>query len=544
MTLINRTPTRLAFSLLLLLSLLFSISAPAQKRRAAATSKKANSKKESSKKENAKNARSDRGREKSTREARADRGRGKSSAAREERAAKRDNDKGRGGRAQARLEARREAERRRREAIEAARRAELARQAALARQRAADQALRDEAMANIAKDSTVGEDLEVRRVAVAALGGHAGTIVVMDPKTGRVYTVVNQEWAVRRGFKPCSTVKLVTGLAGLTEKVIDPGTTVNISSSSIDLTDSLAYSANGYFQNVGGRLGFERMMQYARELGLGERTGINFPMEYQGRIPVYKTGFALNRMCSHGDDIEITPIQLANMVSAIANGGKLMVPRLPRTPEETFQFKPEIKRRLNISQEALTRILPGMIGAVNYGTGKGAYAPVLPAAGKTGTCIGQGSWLGLFGSFAPVANPRLAVVVITRGSGERGRIAAAITGKIYRGLESRFGVLSNSNERLATTPADLTPRPKIDARTAATLSAEEEGDEAGETERVTTDSLPSTSGASKNKSVIMTAPVRPTETTTLPAASAPSSTRGKGGSSEEQRPRRVLTTRP
>ncbi|MBD0370264.1 MAG: hypothetical protein ICV60_05475 [Pyrinomonadaceae bacterium] len=548
MTLINRTPTRLAFSLLLL-SLLFSISVPAQKRRAAVTkketSRKESSRKESSKRDTARNSRAERNREKTARDRRDDKRRGKESA-RDERTARRDSNKrdDKRGRAASRLEARREAERRRREAIEAARRAEIARQAAIARQRAADQALRDEAMANIAKDSIVGEDMEVRRVAVAALGGRAGTVVVMDPKTGQVYSVVNQEWALRRGFKPCSTVKLVTGLAGLTEKVIDPNSTVNISSSSIDLTDSLAYSNNGYFQNVGGRVGFERMIQYARELGLGERTGINYPMEYEGRVPVYKTGYAVNHMCSHGDDFEVTPIQLANMVSAIANGGKLMVPRLPRTPQETFQFKPEVKRKLNIPQDALQRMIPGMIGAVNYGTGKGAYDSMLPAAGKTGTCSGQGRWLGLFGSFAPVGNPRLAVVVITRGSSERGRIAASIAGKIYKGLESRFGVLSNGreNQNLATTPAGLTPRPKIDAKTAAALSDEEEGDVGQEPGGVTTDSLPSTSGASKNKSVVMTAPTRPTETTTRPAASTQQGS--GGGNSVNERPRRVLTTRP
>jgi hypothetical protein len=540
MTRINRIPSRLApISLLLLLSLLFSIQAPAQKRRAAASKKE-------SKKESTRNARADRGREKASKDSRSERGRGKQSA-REERAAKRDEGRGRAGRAASRLEARREAERRRREAIEAARRAELARQAAIARQRAADQALRDEAMANIAKDSTIGEDLEVRRIAVSALGGRAGTVVVMDPKTGQVYTVVNQDWALRRGFKPCSTVKLVTGLAGLTEKVIDPSSTVNISTSSIDLTDSLAYSNNGYFQNVGGRVGFERMIQYARELGLGERTGINFPAEYEGRVPVYKSGYAVNHMCSHGDDFEVTPIQLANMVSAIANGGKLMVPRLPRTPQETVQFKPEVKRKLNIPQDALLRMIPGMIGAVNYGTGKGAYDSMLPAAGKTGTCIGQGSWLGLFGSFAPVGNPRLAVVVVTRGSGERGRVAAAIAGKIYKGLEGRFGVLGNGkdNDRIANTPVDLTPRPKIDPKTAAALSDEEEGDTSQEPAGQTTDSLPSTSGASRNKSVIMTAPTRPTETTTRPAQTPYSSQQSGGGSSStNERPRRVLTTRP
>ncbi len=537
MTLNNHTPTRFALSLLLL-SLLFSISAPAQRRRAAAPSKK-----ENSKKDNARNARTARGREKSAKDERADRSRGKASA-REKQTASRDDRKGKAGRAASRLEARREAERRRREAIEAARRAEIARQAAIARQRAADQSLRDEAMANIAKDETTGEDLEVRRIAVAALGGRAGTVVVMDPKTGRVYTVVNQEWALRRGFKPCSTVKLVTGLAGLTEKVIDPASTVNVSSNSIDLTDSLAYSNNGYFQNVGGRVGFDRMIRYARELGLGERTGINFPSEYQGRVPVYKTGYAVNHMCSHGDDFEVTPIQLATLVSAIANGGKLLVPHMPRTPKETVQFKTEVRRQLNIPQDALLRMIPGMIGSVNYGTGKGAYDAMLPAAGKTGTCIGQGSWLGLFGSFAPVANPRLAVVVVTRGSGERGRVAAGIAGKIYKGLESRFGGVGTGNNMLATTPADLTPRPKIDPKAAAALSDEEEGDTADDAGGVTSDSLPSTSGASKNKSVVMTAPTRPTETTVRPIPAPSTVQQQTGGTSNEQRPRRVLTTRP
>ena len=546
MTLIKRTPTRVALSLLLLLSLLFSIT-PAQRRRAAKPAdKKQSAKKQTAK--SAKNARADRGRssrDKSARDSRSARGR---SSAREKETARASRDDRKGGRAQSRrerqLEARRDAERRRREAMEAARRREQARQEALARQRAADQALRDEAAANIARDQTTGEDLEIRRIAVAALGNHAGTVVVMNPKTGQVYTVVNQDWALRRGFKPCSTVKLVTGLAGLTEHVIDPASVVNVSSNALDLTDSLAYSNNGYFQNVGGRVGFDRMIQYAKELGLGERTGINYPMESTGRIPVYKTGFAMNRMCSHGDDFEVTPIQLANMVSAIGNGGKLMVPRLPRTPQETFQFKPEVRRKLSIPQENLTRMLPGMIGAVNYGTGKGAYDSMMPAAGKTGTCIGQGSWLGLFGSFAPVVNPKLTVVVVTRGSGERGRIAAAISGKIYRALNGRFGVLSPGGDRLATTPANLQPRPKIDPRAAAAISDEEEGDTVEATGDVLTDTLPSTSGASKTRSVIMTAPTRPTEVTIKPTAPPASGAKQTGTSATEARPRRVLTTQP
>ncbi len=332
----------------------------------------------------------------------------------------------------------------RREMEEARRRAEAARQAAIARQRAIDEGMRNEAEANIAKDNSLGEDLEVRNAAVAALGHHAGTVVVMDPKTGRIYTVVNQDWALRRGFKPCSTIKLVTGVAGLCEKVIQPIETVSDGSNyRIDLTDALAYSNNQYFQHVGGQVGFDKMVSYARELGLGEKTGINYVNESPGKVPLFKSGYAVNHMSSHGDDFEVTAIQLAALVSAMSNGGKLLVPHVPRTVEENSAFKTELRRRINIDNDAWKRMVPGMIGAVNYGSGKKAYRPEQTVAGKTGTCIGQGSWLGLFTSYAPVVNPRLAIVVITRGADAHGHLPAAVAGNIYRALSSRFGTQIN-----------------------------------------------------------------------------------------------------
>jgi len=375
-------------------------------------------------------------------------------------------------------EARREAERRRREAAERARQIAIARAAAEARRRAADQALRDESAANIAKDETTGEDLEIRRAAVEALGDRAGSVVVMNPKTGQVYTVVNQDWALRRGFKPCSTIKLVTGLAGLSESVIDPVQTVNIGTGtfSLDLTDSLALSNNGYFQRVGGQVGFEKMMDYARRMGLGQRTGINHHFESPGKLPVFKEGYAVNHMSSHGDDIEVTTVQLANMASAIANGGKLLVPHLPRTPQENVRFKREEKGEVDVPKDNLRRLLPGMIGAVNYGTARRAYDPIQTVAGKTGTCTGQGAKLGLFTSFAPVHDPQLAVAVITRGSGEGGKHAASVAGNIYRRLNHRFGSRQGAPAVLANDL--LAPRPKIDARRAAEASDEEKEDEA------------------------------------------------------------------
>jgi membrane peptidoglycan carboxypeptidase len=374
--------------------------------------------------------------------------------------------------------ARREAERRRREAAERARQIALA----IARRRAADQALKDETAANIAKDETTGEDLAVRRAALDALGDRAGTVVVMNPKSGQVYTVVNQDWALRRGFKPCSTIKLVTGLAGLNEHVIDPVQTVNIgtSSFSLDLTDSLAYSNNGYFQKVGGQVGFPKMMEYARKLGLGETTGINHAAESPGRLPVFKEGYAVNHMSSHGDDIEVTAIQLARMASAIGNGGKLLVPHLPRTPQENVHFKREVKRDVNIPEDNLRRVLPGMIGAVSYGTAKRAAAPAWTVAGKTGTCTGQGSKLGLFTSYGPVHDPQLAVSVILRNSGTGGKWAAAVAGDVYRRLayDARFAPKPGSQPILANDM--LAPRPNIDPRKAAEVSDEEREEEATE----------------------------------------------------------------
>jgi membrane peptidoglycan carboxypeptidase len=374
---------------------------------------------------------------------------------------------------------------RRRALEEARRRAEAARQAAIARQRAIDEGLRNEVQSYISKDNTVGEDLEVRNAAVTALGNHAGTVVVMDPKTGRIYTVVNQEWGLRRGFKPCSTIKLVTGVAGLCEKIIAPVETVSDAGRyRIDLTDALAYSNNSYFQHVGGQVGFDKMVSYARELGLGEKTGVNYSNEYSGRVPLFKTGYAVNHMSSHGDDFEVTAIQLATLVAAMSNGGKLLAPHLPRTVDENSKFKTEVRRRINIEDDTWRRMVPGMIGAVNYGSGRKAYRPEQTVAGKTGTCIGQGAWLGLFTSYAPVVNPKLAVVVITRGTDAHRHLPAAIAGDIYRALSPRFG--TQINFQVAEGPDDESPNPNkkaaaLDEEAAETKAATEAEENADDT---------------------------------------------------------------
>ena len=379
--------------------------------------------------------------------------------------------------------ARAAAEARRQAALAAQRRREQAAREARQRQINFERGLRDETLQNIANDDTAGEDLEVRRAAVSALAGHAGTVVVLEPQTGKVLSIVNQDWGIRKGFKPCSTIKLVTATAGINEKIIDEGGSIQTRRFPMELNDALAFSNNSYFQTVGATgLGNTKMITYARALGLGEPTGINAANESAGKLP-YGNNNA--RIYSHGDDFEVTPLQLAVLVSAISNGGKLLIPQIPRVGFERANFHGQYKRAISVAPDTLREILPGMVGAVNYGTARRSGANTVAAAGKTGSCIGQGSWLGLFASVAPVVNPQIAVVVVTRGAGERGKYAAAIAGKVYQSLAPRLkGNRTGSGEMLAKVPADLKPRPQVTAKTSAAVDTGkgEDSDEEADTD--------------------------------------------------------------
>src|SRR5687767_2531543 len=344
----------------------------------------------------------------------------------------------------AEAERRREAEKRRQAALAEQRRREQAAREARARRLAFERGLRTATVDNIAKDDTSGEDLNVRRAAVNALGGHAGTVVVMEAKTGKVVTIVNQDWAIRDTFKPCSTIKLVTGVAGINENLINGEGKIRNSSTRMDLDYALAKSNNGYFQRVGVNMGSSKMIEYAKNLGLGEKTGINAERETAGRLP---HGNNNARIYSHGDDFAVTPLQLAVMVSALSNGGKKVVPQIARPRVERTAFRPHIREDVGLPMRSVEGVLPGMIGAAEYGTARRGVDASMGVAGKTGSCIERGSWVGLFASVAPVEDPKYSVVVITRGQSERGKYAAAIAGKVYESLRSR--VIRNPNSELA-----------------------------------------------------------------------------------------------
>lgn len=304
--------------------------------------------------------------------------------------------------------------------------------------RARDAALRNSAAANILKDNATGEDPEVRRAAIEALGGKSGTVVVMDATNGRVYTIVNQRMGVGSPVKPCSTIKPIVGLAAMHEKVFDPNEEVFFAGGHRNLTDAIAHSNNPFFQALGRRLGHERVIQYAENFGFGEKTGVNYPGESDGFLPE-EGEVDPGHMSSHGDGFGFTAIQLAAFTAAVANGGNLYMPHAPRTPEEVVNFQPVLKRKITLTQEERLRMIAGMTGAVNFGTARLAYDPVGQVAGKTGTCTGDTrDKLGLFTSFSSVENPKLVVTVITTGSGEAGKRAAEVAGRVYRAISYRF----------------------------------------------------------------------------------------------------------
>jgi cell division protein FtsI/penicillin-binding protein 2 len=306
-------------------------------------------------------------------------------------------------------------------------------------------------------DVTTGEDPIVRASLLQALGNMNGTALAIDPKSGRVLAMVNQKLALGPGAEPCSTIKLSVSLAALSEGIIKRDTPVNIGGHySLDLTHALAKSVNPFFEVLGRQLGFERVKHYANELGLGELAGYNIRGEQLGVYPDHELPLAqggVGRMCSFGEGISMTPLQLGAIVSAIANGGTLYYMQHPTTAEEIASFSPKVKRTLNIGP-IIPEILPGMAGAVNFSNGTGrsvrANFSEFPVMGKTGTCSNNGTRYGWFGSFADTPNGRIvAVFFLTGGRPTFGPKAAELSGVFYRGLADRSYFLRASNTMMS-----------------------------------------------------------------------------------------------
>src|SRR6184192_3313099 len=289
-------------------------------------------------------------------------------------------------------------------------------------------------------DATAGEDPVVRQAAIDALGNMNGTVLAIEPTSGRVLAMVNQKLALSSGAQPCSTIKLSVALAALSENLITKETPVALGRrSKMNLTMALAVSNNNYFEALGRRLGFEKVSYYAHQFGLGELAGWNIDGEHLGVYPTEPIAAKLGgvgRMCSFGEGISMTPLQLGALVSAISNGGTLYYLQHPMSPEEVQNFHPVIKRQLDIA-EFIPHITDGMAGAVQYGTARTVQYNFSQeeVLGKTGTCSNNGTRFGWFASYANTQVGRIAVVVFLRGDRQvYGPKAAEVAGRMYRGL--------------------------------------------------------------------------------------------------------------
>jgi penicillin-binding protein 2 len=296
-----------------------------------------------------------------------------------------------------------------------------------------------------AGDVIAGEDQVVRQAAVDALGNMNGTVVAIEPTSGRVLAMVNQKLALSSGAQPCSTIKLSVALAALNEGVVSKETPVALGGRyRMNLTEALAHSNNAYFEALGRKLGFEKVAYYAHEYGLGELAGYDIPNEQIGTYPdeaiPEKLG-GVGKMCSFGEGISMTPLQLGAMVSAIANGGTLYYLQHPTTPEEVANFQPRIKRQLDIAP-LIPEISDGMAGAVQYGTARSVRLNFNEEEilGKTGTCSHAGTRFGWFASYANTSVGRVVIVVFLEGGRPTfGPKAAEIAGRMYRNMyDHRF----------------------------------------------------------------------------------------------------------
>jgi cell division protein FtsI/penicillin-binding protein 2 len=301
-------------------------------------------------------------------------------------------------------------------------------------------------------DKVDGEDLDVRRAAVEALGDYNGTVVVVDPSNGRVLSMVNQKAALSSGFQPCSTVKVSVALAGLSEKAVTPTEKVKLPGGpKMDMTYALAHSINLYFATLGEKLGFEKVAYYAHLFGYGEKAGLNIEGEQPGHYPsAPPQNGGVGMLTSFGEEIQQTPLQLAALMSSIANGGTLYYLQYPTSQADVQNFVPRVKRHLDI-EKVIPQVEPGMRGAVEFGTAHRARDDGA-IAGKTGTCTNDHTHLGWFGSFNEVGNRKLVVVVLlTGGRPAIGPMAAGIAGDIYRRLGERNYFASST----PVTPASL-----------------------------------------------------------------------------------------
>ncbi len=288
----------------------------------------------------------------------------------------------------------------------------------------------------------------------------AATVIMMDPFTGEILAFANRPTydpnipgnvsdsdkrnrAITDCYEPGSTFKLVTGVAALEEKVVKPGTLVDVSKGYIQVggkairdvhkyeiltfKEVIQKSSNVGSITIGMRLGKERIYKYAKLLGIGEKTGVDLPGEVSGWIrPPERWSSTSIGAIPIGQEVAVTPIQMLRAYSAIANGGFLVRPHVVSgiiSPDGRViaSFRDKKMNRIISAKtaETLKDILKSVVE--EGGTGRSASVEGNEVAGKTGTAqvinpetgrYSKEKYVSSFVGFVPADNPRLAMIVV------------------------------------------------------------------------------------------------------------------------------------
>jgi len=309
----------------------------------------------------------------------------------------------------------------------------------------------------------------------------AGTVIVENPHTGEILALANRPTfnpnikkeiknenmknrAVSDIYEPGSTFKLVTISGALEEKLTRPDELFDCQMGSIvisgmrirdskphgvlTVTDVLAESSDVGAIKIALRLGEDRFYKYIRAFGFGQQTGIELPGETRGMTkPVNKWSKVSIGAISMGQEIGVSAVQLAAMVSTFANDGVWVAPRIvagTTTPQTTLQnvvFHPQQGRRV-ISSMTAAEMRQMMRRVVLHGTGRKAVLEGYSSAGKTGTAqkvdkdtgaYSRTKYVGSFAGFAPINNPAVTVAVILDsavGLHQGGQVAAPVFQRI------------------------------------------------------------------------------------------------------------------
>jgi stage II sporulation protein D len=303
-------------------------------------------------------------------------------------------------------------------------------------------------------------DAALERAAREALSSEDGTIIVMDPQSGRLRAVVNEQMAFAEGYAPGSTIKPFTALAALRRHLIDERTrrlcrtryaykdlTISCPHQKTDvafnLTQALAYSCNYFFGKVGEGLDTNNFDETLGEFGFGAQTGVKAGVvEATGSLP--QGEWRVSNAIGESKQLMVTPVQLITAYAALVNGGHLFVPQ--RGAARSFQTQE--RARLTIAPEHRAPLIEGMKGVVKYGTAASAGLGTLPLEvfGKTGTSgmmndyHSQGWFIGFAGpqdsaGSAPPESIGLAVLVFLKRS--HGADAARVARSIFEEYAKR-----------------------------------------------------------------------------------------------------------